>query len=82
MSRSKSVSAPEAEAEVKSSLAALAEAARGETAGQPLPGWTLPSGEDLLDYALKGGFLAPSILGTDAGNEVLGRESRGSKGKQ
>ena len=24
--------------------------------------WTLPSGEQLLHYALKGGFLAPSIL--------------------
>ena len=46
----------------KNSLAALAEAANGGTNASEPVAWTLPSGEQLLHYALKGGFLAPSIL--------------------
>ena len=53
--------------EVKDSLAALAQAARGESVSSPVSGWTLPSGEELLDYALKGGFLAPALMKSDSG---------------
>ena len=49
---------------LKSSLAALAEAAGGESLVAEPSAWTLPSGEDLLHYALNGGFLAPGILGS------------------
>lgn len=47
---------------LKSSLAALAAAASHESLPAEPAGWTLPSGEDLLHYALNGGFLAPNIL--------------------
>ena len=47
---------------MKSSLAALAEAANGESKASEPAGWTLPSGEELVHYALNGGFLAPGIL--------------------
>ena len=50
----------------KSSLLALAEAASGELRDVEPVGWTLPSGEDLLHFALKGGFLAPNVLGSGA----------------
>ena len=47
---------------MKSSLAALAEATNGGPNTSEPTAWTLPSGEELLHYALNGGFLAPSIL--------------------
>lgn len=47
----------------KSSLAALTEmAAYGASKVSEPAGWTLPSGEELVHYALNGGFLAPGIL--------------------
>jgi hypothetical protein len=62
----------------KSSLAALAEAANGgANSSEPAP-WTLPSGEELLEYALKGGFLAPSILTPAAGDAAR----KGNQGKR
>ena len=47
---------------LKSSLSSLAEAAGAESPVAEPAGWTLPSGEDLLHFALSGGFLAPGIL--------------------
>lgn len=53
---------------LKDSLSALAEAARAESRVTEPGEWTLPSGEGLVQYALKGGFLAPGILGSTGGH--------------
>jgi hypothetical protein len=58
---------------LRSSLAALAEAASHESRAAEPAGWTLPSGEDLLHYALNGGFLAPSILSAAGARTGLAR---------
>jgi hypothetical protein len=41
--------------------------------------WRLPSGEGLAEFALRFGFLAPSLLGQDAAGvrRSLRREARG-----
>lgn len=61
---------------MKSSLAALAEAASGEARTSEPAGWTLPSGEDLVHYALSGGFLAPGILEGAGATMLMTRHAR------
>jgi hypothetical protein len=65
--------------EMKSSLAALAEAAGGKSQAAEPAAWTLPSGEDLLHYALNGGFLAPRILGSTEETPAERRRARQSQ---
>ena len=66
---------------LKSSLSALAKAAGGDSRVAEPSAWTLPSGEDLLHYALNGGFLAPGILGSTKDSLEDGR-SRQSRSEQ
>ena len=65
----------------KSSLLALAEAASGEPQDAEPVAWTLPSGEDLLHFALNGGFLAPNVFGsgTESTPERRVRQSKDEK---
>ena len=68
--------------DMKSSLSALAEAARGESPSAEPAAWTLPSGEDLLHYALNGGFLAPGILGSSEESQAESRGARRARNAQ
>ncbi len=72
-------SGPTETGSLKSSLSALAEAAGSGSRGMEPAAWTLPSGEDLLHYALNGGFLAPGILGS-AEEQRPGRRADSRKG--
>ena len=67
---------------LKSSLSALAEATGGQSQVPEPAAWTLPSGEDLLHYALNGGFLAPGILGSTGDSVADRRRARQSQDVQ
>jgi len=66
-------------ASLKKSLSALAKAT-GQGSNQAGPeAWTLPSGEELLHFALKGGFLAPSILNQESEPAAPAKRNRGKR---
>lgn len=67
---------------LKASLSALAEATGDTSQVSEASVWALPSGEDLLHYALNGGFLAPGILGSTEDSAAGRRRSRQTKSEQ